>query len=297
MPIEWYPGHMAKARREIADAIRKFDVIIEVLDARLPASSSNPILGKLRGGKPCIKVLNKQDLADPAVTREWVRHFEQQPGIRALPLDAKQRSAAGLLAKLCRRLASHRGKPGKPLRAMVIGIPNVGKSTLINTLAGRRITRVGDKPAITTCAQQVDLRNGILLSDTPGLLWPDMSNQTGAYRLAASGAIGDAAMDYAEVALFAADFMARRYPDLLTGRYGLDALPESPTAIIGEIGRRRGCIAGGGEIDFTRAAGLFLRELRGGVLGRLSFEEPGEKSGEKPMGEDDDMAAEPEQQS
>jgi ribosome biogenesis GTPase A len=158
---------------------------------------------------------------------------------------------------------------------MVVGIPNVGKSTLINTLAGRRIARVGDKPAITTCPQQIDLRNGILLSDTPGLLWPDMRDQTAAYRLAASGAIGDAAMDYADVALFAAAFMARRYPDLLAGRYRLEPLPESPTAIIEEIGRRRGCMASGGEIDRHRAAELFLRELRGGLLGRLSLEEPG----------------------
>lgn len=279
MSIEWYPGHMAKARREIAEVIKNFDVIIEVLDARLPASSSNPLLEKLRGGKPCIKVLNKNDLADPAVTKKWVRHFDQQSGVRALPLDATKRLDAGLLSKLCRRLAPHRGKPGKPLRAIVIGIPNVGKSTLINTLAGRRIARIGDKPGITTCAQQIDLRNGILLSDTPGLLWPDMSDKIGAYRLAASGAVGEGAMDYADVALFAADFMARRYPHLLTGRYHLDPLPESPAAIIEEIGRRRGCLVSGGEVDRHRAAELLLLELRGGILGRLSLEEPGEEGG------------------
>lgn len=278
MKIEWFPGHMNKARRQIAETIQGFDVIIEVLDARLPVSSANPLLEELRRGKPCLKVLNKSDLADPAVTKAWVRHFEKQSGVRALPLEARKRLEVGPLPQLCRRLAPHRGKPGKPLRAMVIGIPNVGKSTLINTLAGKAMARVGDRPAITTCPQQIDLRNGILLSDTPGLLWPDMSNQNGAYRLATSGAIGEGAMDYVQVALFAADYMLRRYPELLAGRYKLAALPEEPSALLAEIGRRRGCLVSGGEIDLHRAAELFLRELRAGKVGRVSLEEPGEES-------------------
>ena len=289
MAIEWYPGHMAKARRQIAEVIQSFDVIIEVLDARLPASSANPMLEKLRGGKPCIKVLNKNDLADPEVTRRWVRHFEERSGVRALPLEARQRGEAAIIAKLCRRLVPPR-RPGIPLRAMVIGIPNVGKSTLINTLAGRRIARVGDKPAITTAPQQIDLRNGILLSDTPGLLWPDLRNQTAAFRLAASGAIGDGAMDYIEVALFAAAFMARRYPQSLTDRYGFALLPPTPGELLEEIGRRRGCLISGGVVDRHRAAEAFLRELRAGLLGRISFEEPGEEEGEMATGEDDAAA-------
>ncbi len=280
MKIEWFPGHMNKARRQIAETIQSFDVIIEVLDARLPVSSANPLLEELRRGKPCIKVLNKHDLADPAVTKAWVRHFEKQAGVRALPLEARKRLEVGHLPQLCRRLAPHRGKPGKPLRAMVIGIPNVGKSTLINTLAGKAMARVGDRPAITTCPQQIDLRNGILLSDTPGLLWPDMSNQNGAYRLATSGAIGEGAMDYVQVALFAAAFMLRRYPDMLKGRYKLTVLPECPSLLIEEIGRRRGCLVSGGEVDVHRAGELFLRELRAGKLGRISLEEPGQDDGD-----------------
>lgn len=274
MKIEWFPGHMNKARRQIAETIQGFDVIIEVLDARLPVSSANPLLEELRRGKPCIKVLNKNDLADPAVTKAWVRHFEKQSNVRALPLEARKRLEVGHLPQLCRRLAPHRGMPGKPLRAMVIGIPNVGKSTLINTLAGKAMARVGDRPAITTCPQQIDLRNGILLSDTPGLLWPDMSNQDGAYRLATSGAIGEGAMDYVQVALFAAAFMLRRYPELLAGRYKLAALPAEPSVLIETIGRKRGCLVSGGEVDLHRAAELFLRELRAGKLGRVSLEEP-----------------------
>ncbi|MBE0598406.1 MAG: ribosome biogenesis GTPase YlqF [Desulfuromonadales bacterium] len=292
MAIEWYPGHMSKARREIAEVIQGFDVVIEVLDARLPASSANPVLQELRRDKPWIKILNKHDLADPAVTKEWVRHLEQHSGVRALPLQAKNRQETGMIAKLCRRLAPHRAKPGKPLRAMIIGIPNVGKSTLINTLAGKRMARVGDKPAITTCQQQIDLRNGIFLHDTPGLLWPDMRNQTHAYRLAASGAIGENALDYTDVALFAATFMAERYPQQIAARYRLESLPETATAILEEIGRRRGCLATGGDIDLHRTAELFLRELRAGLLGRISFEGPGEEFAD-PLADDSETLASP----
>jgi len=276
MKIEWYPGHMSKARRQIADVIMGFDVIIEVLDARLPVSSANPILESLRRHKPCIKVLNKSDLADPAVTKAWVKHFDRQEGVRALPFDARKRSEVGLITKLCKRLAPHRCKPGIPLRAMVVGIPNVGKSTLINTLAGKKMARVGDRPAITTCNQQIDLRNGILLSDTPGLLWPVMDDQDGAYRLAASGAIGDSALDYLEVARFAGDFLMRRYAERLKERFNLTALPETSDQLIEAIGRLRGCLVAGGEIDMHRAAEAFIRELRGGKIGRISLEEPSE---------------------
>ena len=277
---------MTKARREMAEVIAGFDVIIEVLDARLPASSANPMLAKLRGNKPCIKILNKSDLADPAVTKQWVKHFEEESGVRALPLEARQRIEAGKISRICRQLAPHRGKPGKSLRAMVIGIPNVGKSTLINTLAGKTIAKVGDKPAVTKCRQQIDLRNGIFLCDTPGLLWPDMRNQTGAYRLAASGAIGENAFDTTDVALFAAAFMAERYPQRLTERYKLPQIPESPTITLQEIGRRRGCLVSGGEVDLHRASDLFLRELRGGMMGRISLEKPGDEREEASEEED-----------
>ena len=275
MKIEWYPGHMAKAKRQIAEAIPKVDVVIEVLDARLPVSSANPMLEKLRGNKPCIKVLNKSDLADPDVTNAWVEYFDQQAGVKAIPVEATKRSVAGHIPKLCRRLAPHRGMPGKTLRAMVVGIPNVGKSTLINTLAGKKMARVGDRPAITTCPQQIDLRNGIHLADTPGLLWPDIRNQKSAYRLAASGAIGEAAMDYESVALFAAEHLMSRYFDSLAARYKLTEMPESSSALIDQIGRKRGCLMAGGKVDQLRASELFLRELRAGLIGRVSMEMPG----------------------
>jgi len=274
MVIEWFPGHMAKAKRQIAEVMPKIDIVIEVLDARLPVSSSNPLLEKLRGYKPCIKVLNKSDLADPAVTKSWVAYFDQLAGVKALPIEASKRSTVGQITDLCRRMVPNRGVPGKTLRAMVVGIPNVGKSTLINTLAGRKIARVGDKPAITTCPQQIDLRNGIHLADTPGLLWPDIHNQKSAYRLAATGAIGDAAMDYVDVALYAADYLMKHYPKPLAARYKFQDAPESASELVDRIGRRRGCLIAGGQLDQQRASELLLRELRAGLIGRVSLESP-----------------------
>lgn len=274
MTIRWYPGHMGKAQEKMAESIRKIDVIIEVLDARLPASSSNCQLDEMRRAKPVIKILNKHDLADPAVTKAWVRHFEKEAGVSALPLSARVHGDAKQLIKLCQQIVPHRGRPGWPLRVMVFGIPNTGKSTLINTLAGKSIAKVGDKPAITTCGQQIDLKNGIVLTDTPGILWPNMDDQTAAYRLATSGAIGASALDYTCVGLFAAEYLMGRYAELLKTRYNLTELPDSPTAMLEAIGKRLGCLMAGGEINLHRAAEAFLRELRAGKIGRISLEEP-----------------------
>jgi ribosome biogenesis GTPase A len=274
MTIRWFPGHMGKALEQIEEQIRRIDVVIEVLDARLPFSSSNHKLAALRNNKVWIKVLNKHDLADPAVTKAWVRDFQLQAGVRALPLSARKHADTKPLIKLCKDLVPRRGKPGFPVRAMVVGIPNVGKSTLINTLAGRNVATVGDRPAITKSTQQIDLRNGIVLSDTPGMLWPDMKDQDGAYRLAASGAIGDNALDYTSVGLFAGEYLLRRYPELLKVRYALQELPESAHDLMIAVGRKRGLLATGGVVDLHKASEAFLRELRAGKIGRISLEEP-----------------------
>ncbi|PLX89250.1 MAG: ribosome biogenesis GTPase YlqF [Desulfuromonas sp.] len=274
MIIDWYPGHMKKARQQIIDLLPRIDVFLEVLDARLPASSANPVLERLRSDKPCIKVLNKNDLADQQVTKQWVSALQSQQGVRALPLEARNRAEVNKIIGLCRILAPNRGRPGRSLRVMVVGIPNVGKSTLINTLAGKKIARVGDKPAITTCPQQIDLRNGVLLHDSPGLLWPVMDNPDGASRLAVSGAIGDNALDYVAVALYGLAFMLDRYPRQLRERYKLSEETTDPGEVLESIGRKRGCLVSGGQIDSYRAAEVFLRELRAGTLGRISLEQP-----------------------
>ena len=265
---------MGKALEKIADLIKRVDVVIEVLDARLPVSSSNHQLENLRRTKPWIKILNKHDLADPSITKAWVKLFEQQAGVRALPMSSKQSTETKQLIKLCKLLAPKRGKPGFPVRVMVVGIPNAGKSTLINTLAGRSMAKVGDKPAITTTTQLIDLHNGVVLNDTPGVLWPDMADQEGAYRLATSGAIGANALDYTVVGLYAGEFMMRRYPEMLQKRYKIAELPDNPTDLMEAIGRCLGCLKSGGGIDLHRASEAFLRELRAGKLGRISFEEP-----------------------
>lgn len=271
--INWFPGHMHSARQQIAEAMPKIDLVIEVLDARLPMASSNPLLAEMRGVKPCIKVLNKNDLADAEVTGEWVRFFESRDkGTKALAINATRKAELTRLVRLSRSLVPHRGGPGKPLRIMIVGIPNVGKSTLINTLCGRKIAKVGDKPAITRSAQQVDLRNGILLFDTPGVLAPNLEDQRGAMCLAATGAVGDNAMDHERIAAFTGDFLLERYPQQLIDRYRLKELPQNGELLIEQVGRRRGCLMAGGVVDRQRAAEIVLHDLQAGRLGRVSME-------------------------
>jgi len=285
MPIHWFPGHMNRARREIAEALRGVDVVIELVDARLPRSSSNPLLEKLAAKKPIQTVFSKADLADPEATAAWL---EAWPGPRPLALSMIDTKSVRPLIARCRELAPHRGGPGRTLRTMIVGIPNVGKSTLINSLTGRRVAKVGDKPAVTRHAQRVELDRDLSIFDSPGVLWPRLDDQEGARRLAASGAIGDAAFELVDVACWAALFVSRRYAPALVDRFDLaDELarilastPDDPrdssraVALLEAVGRKRGALRAGGRVDLERAADLFVRELRAGKLGRLSFETP-----------------------
>jgi ribosome biogenesis GTPase A len=275
MSINWFPGHMKAARREIAEAMRRTDVVIEVLDARLPSSSRNPLLRELRGNKPCITILNRDDLADPKTTARWKKAFERENGVRAVALSAKERIQVKRLTSLCRDLVPARGVLGKPIRAMVVGIPNVGKSTLINSLKGRAVAEVQNRPAVTRRRQTVEIGKFIVVDDTPGVLWPGIADEADGYRLAASGAIGASAMDSLQVALFAVAHLARAYPERLRDRFGLETLSAEPHELIEAIGRRRGCLVRGGEVDLYKAADLLLQDLRSGRLGRISLEEPG----------------------
>lgn len=276
MTINWFPGHMNKARRELAAAIAKIDVVIEVLDARLPASSRNPMLAELRGDKPCLSLLNKSDLADPARTEAWLARIASEHATATLAVKAEDHHSVKGVPGRCSSLAPHRSGPGKTVRCIIVGIPNVGKSTLINTLMGRRIAKVADRPAVTQHQQRFQLDERVSLSDTPGVLWPKLADQRGAYRLAASGAIRDTAFELIDVAAFAAAFLATDYPAALATRYGLTELPADPVAILEAIGRRRGFLQRGNRVDLDRAAETLLRELRGGELGRISFESPDE---------------------
>ncbi|MDD2724457.1 MAG: ribosome biogenesis GTPase YlqF [Methylovulum sp.] len=272
MLIQWYPGHMHKAGKEIKAILPEIDLIIEILDARIPFSSQNPMLAILRGDKPCIKVLNKSDLADADMTQQWQTYLEQEQGVKTLALTASQPEKIRQLTALCHKLAPV--KAGKLLHTLIMGIPNVGKSTLINILAGRTIAKTGNEPAITKFLQRIDIGNGIILMDSPGMLWPNLDNKNSGYRLASTGAIKDTAIQHDDIAAFLAEFLLRHYPNHLKARFQLVELPERETGLLELIGKQRGCLRSGGQIDYDKVAKILLSEFRTGALGDISLETP-----------------------
>ncbi len=278
MAVQWYPGHMNKARRIIKETMSDVDLVIEVMDARIPFSSENPMVAELRQHRPCIKILNKSDLADPVVTKLWLKHFEKEQGVKAQALSVLDKSRTKNLPELCRKLLPNRDTAAKYRRVMIMGIPNVGKSTLINTLAGKTLAKVGDEPAVTkvvsSAQQRIILEGGIALSDTPGILWPKIENENSSYRLAVTGAIKNTAIDFEDIALFAADYLIDAYSELVIKRYKLKQCPATGIRLLEEIGRRRGCLRAGGIIDIQRASEILIHEIRSGSLGALSFETP-----------------------
>lgn len=271
--LGWYPGHMNKARRQIKDALPEIDVIIEVLDARLPYSSANPMLNELRGNKPCLKILSRDDLADPALTKRWIKHFEAQHETRAITVTTTESRTLKQIPKIVKEMAGQ-VRRDRPVRVMVMGIPNVGKSTLINSLAGKKVAKVGDEPAVTKRQQKIALPSGIAIIDTPGVLWPRIEDQNSAYRLATSGAIRNTAIDYLDIAMFAANELLIRYPQPLATRYKMKELPETPEAVLELIASKRGGLKAGGQIDWHKASEVLLNDLRGGHMGRLTLEVP-----------------------
>jgi ribosome biogenesis GTPase A len=265
---------MHKASKEIKQVLPQIDLIIEVLDARIPYSSQNPMLSTLRGDKPCIRVLSKTDLADANTTQCWQYYLEQEVGVKTLAVTTQQPENIKKIMQLCRKMVPEKGTNDKLIKTMIMGIPNVGKSTIINILADRIIAKTGNEPAVTKRQQRITLQNNIVLSDTPGVLWPNVENQNSGYRLAATGAIKDTAMEYGDVAFFVAEFLLRHYPEALKKRYQLEHIPENETQLIESIGRKRGCLRAGKQVDIDKTAKILLSELRGGTIGKITLETP-----------------------
>jgi len=277
MAIQWFPGHMHLTQMAIAERIKTIDVVIELLDARLPGSSANPMLAGLTRGKPTLKVLNKQDLADPERTAQWLAHYNSQSRTRAIGLDASMAVPAKALIKACFELAPNRGGMVKPMRVLICGIPNVGKSTLINTLTAKRATKTGDEAGVTRLEQRISLASDFYLYDTPGILWPRIIVAKSGYNLAASGAVGRNAFDEEEVALELLDYLKTHYPALIEARFKLDGVAGmTDDELLTAIGRQRGALQGGNRVNLQKAAEIAIHDFRSGVLGRITLETPQE---------------------
>jgi len=273
---------MTSARRKAAETMEFIDVIIEIIDARAPEASCNPMIRELREHRqrPCLKILNKADLADPAVTQAWLDFYNRQAGVKAVALSCKSASEAARVPKLCQPLAPHRDSTHKPLRMMIMGIPNVGKSTLMNMLLKRRVANVGDEPAVTKSQQCHQLNERMTLTDSPGLMWPKIEYPSDGLMLAAIHAIGRNAVIEEEIATFLADTLLARYPEQLAERYHIDVESLDGVGVIEAIALKRGCLLKGkqGAPDLEKAAMIFLTEFRGGKLGRISLETPDTRS-------------------
>ncbi|WP_138496605.1 ribosome biogenesis GTPase YlqF [Paenibacillus pinistramenti] len=287
MTIQWFPGHMTKARRQIQEKLGLIDVVIELVDARLPLSSRNPMIDEILNGKPRMIVMNKSDLADPAMTKEWLDYFKAE-GHAALEVNATTGQGTKEIPQQARELFKEKierqiakGIRPRPVRALIVGIPNVGKSTLINRLAGKNIAVTGDRPGVTKGQQWIKVGTEMELLDTPGILWPKFEDQNVGYRLAVTGAIKEEILNLEDIAFFAVKYLARYYWPHLKERYDLKGpqpqdfeSPDEIVAIMEEIGRKRGCIVSGGRVDLAKASGIILRELRAGKTGRYTLESP-----------------------
>ncbi|SFP06860.1 ribosome biogenesis GTPase YlqF [Salibacterium halotolerans] len=287
MTIQWYPGHMEKAKRQVAEQLKRVDAAVELVDARIPFSSRNPMLDQILQDKPRVVVLTKSDMADPDVSAQWLRFYEAQ-GAEAVTLNALQSKGAKPVIDKAEKVTApifdkmkQKGIRPRAIRAMILGIPNVGKSTVINRLVGRKTAKTGDKPGITKAQQWLKVGNKMELLDTPGILWPKFEDQMVGYRLAATGAIKDERLDLEDIALYLTRLLKERYPQALKERYRIEELPADDHDLFTQIGSKRGCLQPGGYVDEEQCAALILREFRDGKLGRLSLETPSDHEEKK----------------
>ncbi|WP_174733907.1 ribosome biogenesis GTPase YlqF [Mesobacillus harenae] len=280
MTIQWFPGHMAKARREVTEKLKLVDVVFELVDARIPYSSRNPMIDEIIQHKPRVVLLNKADMADKGVTAAWVRHFKEK-GVTALPINSQAGvglkqivSEANLVLKEKFDRLKAKGVRPRAIRAMIVGIPNAGKSTLINRLAGKNIARTGNTPGVTKAQQWIKVGKEMELLDTPGILWPKFEDQNVGLKLALTGAIKDTILNLQDIAVYALRFLEENYPERLKERYKLAEIPEDIAVLFDKIGILRGCRISGGEVDYDKVAELVIREVRSEKMGPLSFERP-----------------------
>ena len=281
MNIQWYPGHMTKTRRQIEADLKNVDIVVEIIDARIPVSSRNPDIDQLTAGKPRLIVLNRADQADPAMNRRWAAVFRDQ-GHAVLETDAKtgsgvNRFSAVVQSVLKEQIARWRekGQVGRPVRAMVVGVPNVGKSTFINKVARRKSAKAGDRPGVTRGKQWVNVDSSLDLLDTPGILWPKFEDETTGLHLAFTGAVKDDIMDVETLAFHLMKLLAQRYPQALEERYQIQADPQlEGWELLERAAQKRGFRISGGEFDLERMARILLDEYRGGKLGRFTLEAP-----------------------
>lgn len=280
MTIQWFPGHMAKARREVTEKLKLVDIIFELVDARIPYSSRNPMIDEIIQHKPRLVLLNKADMADKEVTKEWIRFFEAK-GIKALAINAQAgeglrdivQASNHLLKEKFDRLKAKGVKP-RAIRAMIVGIPNVGKSTLINRLAKKNIAKTGNTPGVTKAQQWIKVGKELELLDTPGILWPKFEDQEVGLKLAVTGAIKDTILNLQDLAVYSLKFLEKAYPERLKDRFQLDNISEDLAEVFDHIGRLRGSLMSGGTVDYDKVAELIVRELRSEKFGPLTFERP-----------------------
>lgn len=280
MTIQWFPGHMAKARREVTEKLKLVDIIFELVDARIPYSSRNPMIDEIIQHKPRLVLLNKADMADKNITKEWIAFFAQK-GVKAIAINSQAGEGMKEIANAAQEILKEkfdrmRAKGVKPraIRAMIVGIPNAGKSTLINRLAKKNIAKTGNTPGVTKSQQWIKVGKEMELLDTPGILWPKFEDQEVGMKLAITGAIKDTLLNLQDLTVYALDFLEREYPERLMERYKFTDIPDDVVLKFDHIGKLRGCLMGGGMVDYDKVAELVIRETRSEKFGPLSFERP-----------------------